>query len=192
LPTVNPTGSSTGGPQLTFSAPASSTQAVYVQIPAASAGQNVLFAVGATDPLFQGVSSPVGGAYDGWSVYLVSSNGAKTAVGSLANGNPVSLVTAGSPSGASSFELVAPGGTALPNRNGAARGRIGQASGSTGPAILGLTFTADGTFTGSATPLTLASLGGTAGSDGPVPPWALVVLGAGLFGIASRRIKSTG
>jgi len=34
-----------------------------------------------------------------------------------------------------------------------------------------------------------SSAGG--GSDGPIPPWVLGALGAGLIGIASRRIKIT-
>jgi hypothetical protein len=37
--------------------------------------------------------------------------------------------------------------------------------------------------------ITVASTSGSAVSDGPIPPWALGVLGVGLFGIASRVIR---
>lgn len=55
--------------------------------------------------------------------------------------------------------------------------------------VTGLTFAGSGQFTGTMTPIVASASTAANSTDGPIPVWALGALGAGLVGIASRRLK---
>ena len=190
LPTVNPTGSATQTPQYSFIVATSATTPVFIETPT-PISQTLTFTIGATDPNFYSIQAPLQTAFDGASVYVQGSGGTPQLVGVLSGGTPVVFANGG----VSSFELVLPGGTvispAIARRS--ASGRTLASSGGGGAAVLGIGFTAMGTFTGTATPGAGSSSGTSTDlgvTDGPIPLWALGALGAGLVGIASRRNKS--
>jgi hypothetical protein len=184
LPTVSTGSSGTSAPVATFNTTVSANTAIYVETPAPSS-QTLVFAVGATDPNFQSVSAPTGTAFDGAAVYLMNSGGVWVSAGVLQNGQAFSFGSAG----VSTFELVLASSGSSPAVRRAATQARPNASGA-GADILGLAFTASGSFTGTVVPQT-SSAAATPAADGPMPEWALVLVALGLMGIATRRFAVT-
>jgi hypothetical protein len=186
VPTVNPTGSSGGTSVYSYNSPVTSGVAIFVETPPPSS-QSFTLTVAAGNPNFTAVQSPSGGAYDGASVYILGAGGAPTLVGTLQGGVALSLVSGANPNGVASFELVLPGGTPVAK---AAKQRNGlSANAPSGPPVLGLSFGAAGNFSGTITPSAASTAAGPGATDGPLPPWALLALGAGLIVAARRRLR---
>jgi hypothetical protein len=161
-----------------------STQ-IFIETPPPTS-QTEIFTVGANNPNFQSLSAPSGSVFVGATVIGIDSNGVMTNFGTLQAGVTLSLITARYTNGFGSFELVLPAGSFNTARR--SRQAVSAQTGSGGgAAILGLTFTGSGSFTGSVA-LPSQTTGGGA-TDGPIPLWALAALGAGFMGIASRRLK---
>jgi MYXO-CTERM domain-containing protein len=174
IPIVTPTttvGNTTYPTTYTFNLPVTEGQPAYID-PLVATGY--LYQIGAGNPNFASVTpvSVIGsGSYQ---IYTLNGQGNYVFAANISAGSTFTF----SGGGVSSFEIVG-----IP-----ASANIDPANASA--FITGLTFAGGGTFTGTMTPLTSNSSSASGDTtDGPIPSWALGVLGLGLLGVASRRAK---
>ena len=162
LPAVTPTASSTGGPSYQFNNPVSQGIPVLLD-PLVATG--FIYQTGATDPNFASVLLPNIGNSSPYQVYTW--NGAAFVFDTNLAAN--TLLNLG-PGGVSEFEVLGIDPSLALNPNNAT------------DFVTQLTFTGDGNFTGTMTPITTAV---------PEPStWAMMILGFAGLGFVSYRRKS--